>query len=38
MGGPEVFTEAVIRNVFDADVRILEIEGRKIIVNGGETT
>ena len=37
-GGAEVFTEAVIRNVFDADIRILEIEGRKIIVNGGETT
>ena len=35
-GGAETITEDVIREVFDADVRILDIEGRKIIINGGE--
>ena len=34
-GGPEIVSEAVIREIFDAEVRIVEIEGKKIIVNGG---
>lgn len=33
-GGGEVFTEAVIRDVFDSDVRIIEYEGKKIILGG----
>lgn len=33
-GGSEVFTEAVIRDVFDSDVRIIEYEGEKIILGG----
>lgn len=33
-GGAEVFTEAVIRDVFDSDVRIIEHEGEKIILGG----
>lgn len=37
MGGREIVTEATIREVFDADVRIIEIENKKIIINGGET-
>lgn len=35
-GGPEIVTESVIREVFDVEVRIVEIEGKKIIINGGE--
>ena len=35
-GGREVVTADVIREVFDAEVRVLEIEGKKIIINGGE--
>ena len=35
-GGSEIVTKEVIREIFDAEVRILEIEGKKIIVNGGE--
>lgn len=31
-GGSEVFTEAVIRDVFDSEVRIIEHEGEKIIL------
>ena len=34
-GGSETVTAEVIREVFDAEVRIVEIENRKIIVNGG---
>ena len=34
-GGPEIVTESVIREIFDADVRIVDIEGKKIIINGG---
>ena len=34
-GGTETVTAEVIREVFDAEVRIVEIENRKIIVNGG---
>lgn len=37
-GGAEIVSEAVIREVFDAEVRIVEIEGKKIIINGGERT
>lgn len=33
-GSSEVFTEAVIRDVFDSDVRIIEYEGEKIILGG----
>ena len=35
-GGAEIVTEDVIRETFDADVRIVEIGNRKIIINGGE--
>ncbi len=37
-GGPETVTEDTIRRTYDADVRIVEIEGRKIIINGGSYT
>ncbi len=35
-GGAEIVTEDVIRETFDAEVRVVEIEGKKIIVNGGK--
>ena len=35
-GGKEIFTEEVIRDIFDIDVRILEVDGQKIIL-GGDT-
>ena len=35
-GGREIVTESVIRETFDAEVRIVEIEGNKIILNGGQ--
>ena len=35
-GGPEIVTEAVIREIFDAEVRIVDMEGEKIIINGGQ--
>ena len=34
-GGAEIVTEELIREVFDAEVRVLEIDKRKIILNGG---
>ena len=34
-GGAETVTEDTIRECFDAAVRVVEIEGRKIIINGG---
>lgn len=34
-GGAECVTETVIRETFDAAVRIVEIDGKKIIINGG---
>ena len=34
-GGQEIVTEEVIREVFDADVRMIEADGKKIIINGG---
>ena len=37
-GGSEIVTEDVIRETFDAEVRIMEIEGKKIIINGGMRT
>ena len=36
-GGPEIVTEEVIREIFGADVRVVEIENSKIIINGGMT-
>ena len=35
-GGPETVSESVIREIFDAEVRIVEINGKKIVINGGE--
>ena len=37
-GGAEIVTEDVIFETFDAEVRIVEIEGKKIIINGGRKT
>ena len=34
-GGAETVTEDAIRECFDAEIRIVEIEGRKIVINGG---
>lgn len=34
-GGAGIVTEAAIREVFGAEVRVVEIEGKKIIINGG---
>ena len=34
-GGAETVTAEVIREIFDAEVRVMEIEGKKIIINGG---
>ena len=33
-GGPECINEAVIRDVFDVDVRIAQLDGQKIILGG----
>ena len=35
-GPPEIVTAEVIRETFDAEVRMYEIEGKKIILNGGK--
>lgn len=35
-GGAEIVTEDVICETFDAEVRIVEIECKKIIINGGQ--
>ena len=35
-GGREAVTEDIIREIFDAEVRIIDIEGKKIIINGGQ--
>lgn len=32
-GGKEIVTEAVIRDIFDIEVRIMEIDGRRVILN-----
>ena len=37
-GGAETVTEETIQQTFDAEVRIVEIEGKKIIINGGQRT
>ena len=37
-GGPKIVTEDVIRETFDAEVRIVEIEGKKIVIHGGKRT
>ncbi len=37
-GGAEIVTEEVIRETFDAEVRIAQIEGKKIVINGGQKT
>ncbi len=37
-GGPEILTADTIREIYDAEVRILEINGNKIIINGGMQT
>ncbi len=36
-GGTEIITESAIRETFEAEVRVIETEGRKIIINGGKT-
>jgi len=33
-GGKEIVTEAVIRDVFDIDVKIVEIDGQKVVLGG----
>lgn len=33
-GGRETFTEEIIKDVFDADVKITEIDGQKVILGG----
>ncbi len=33
-GGKEIFTEEIIKDIFDIDVRILEIENQKVIIGG----
>ena len=35
-GGTEIVTADVIREIFDAEVRVVEIEDKKYIVNGGK--
>ena len=34
-GGPEILTEEIIEEVYRAKVRVVEIEGKKYIINGG---
>ena len=36
-GGPECVTEAVIRDIFDIDVKILDLDGRKVILSNHGT-
>ena len=33
-GGQEIINEAVIRDIYDIDVKILDIGGRKVVLNG----
>lgn len=35
-GGPDSITEYIIWETFNAEVRIVEMEGKKIIINGGQ--
>lgn len=37
-GGVETVTADVIKEIFDANVRIIEAEGKTIIINGGQET
>lgn len=37
-GGPEAVTEDTVRQTYDAEVRIIEYENKKIIINGGQRT
>ena len=37
-GGQEILTPDTIREVFDAEIRILETETEKIIIHGGKDT
>ena len=34
-GGPELISESGLQDIFEADVRIAEIEGKKLVINGG---
>ena len=34
-GGPELITETVLQDIFEADVHIAEIGDKKIVINGG---
>ena len=35
-GGPETVTERTIEEIFDAQVRIVDIEDKRVIINGGK--
>jgi iron complex transport system ATP-binding protein len=35
-GGPEILTAELVYEIFDAEVRVVDIEGKKIIMNGGQ--
>lgn len=35
IGGPEIITGDIIREIYDAEIRVVEIEGQKVIINGG---
>lgn len=36
VGGPEIVTEAVIKEIYDAEVRMIEVDNRKLFINEGE--
>lgn len=36
-GGPECFTQEIIRDTFDISVRVAELDGQKVILGGGRT-
>lgn len=35
-GGPEIVTEETIEEIYDVRVRIADIEGKRVIINGGD--
>ena len=35
-GGPEIVTEETIEEIYDARVRIADIEGKRVIINRGD--
>ena len=35
-GGPEIVTEDAVRECFGAEIRVVKIEGKRIILNGGK--